>query len=81
MEVTFSIHQVNTKAMINEINSTYLPFSTVILNTGDKNLNSINPEIKDHKQMEGKTTAYICENFNCKKPTNDLKKFIENIRG
>ncbi|MBK5240167.1 MAG: thioredoxin domain-containing protein [Clostridium sp.] len=70
----------DTEAMINEINSTYLPFATVVLNTGDEELNSINPEIKAHKQLQGKTTAYICENFNCKEPITDLKKFIEYIK-
>jgi hypothetical protein len=73
--------EANAKAMITEINSTYLPFATVVLNTGDESLNSINPEIKAHKPLQEKTTAYICENFNCKEPIIDLKKFIENIKG
>ncbi len=71
----------DTKAMIKEINSTYLPFATVVLNTGDERLNSINSEIKAHKPLQGKTTAYICENFNCKEPITDLKKFCESIKG
>ena len=66
--------------MIKEINSTYLPFATVVINTGDERLNSINPEIKAHKPLQGKTTAYICENFNCKEPITDLKKFSEHIK-
>lgn len=69
-----------TKAMIKVINSTYLPFATVVLNNGDGSLDSINPELKGHKQLEGKTTAYICENFNCKAPITDLQKFSENIK-
>jgi uncharacterized protein YyaL (SSP411 family) len=72
---------METKAMIKEINSTYLPFATTILNTGDEELNSINSEIKEHKALQGKTTAYICENFNCKEPITDLHKFAENIKG
>jgi uncharacterized protein YyaL (SSP411 family) len=70
-----------TQAMIKEINSTYLPFATVVLNTGDERLNSINPEIKAHKALHGKTTAYICENFNCKEPITDLLKFSQYIKG
>ena len=69
-----------TKAMIKEINSTYLPFATVVLNTGDERLNSLNPEIKAHIPLDGKTTAYICENFNCKKPITDLNTFLEQIK-
>jgi len=69
-----------TKAMIKEINSTYQPFATVILNTGDEGLNSINPEIKTHKALQGRATAYICENFSCREPITDLQKFSESIR-
>jgi len=71
---------VETKAMIKEINNTYLPFATVVLNTGDERLNSINTEIKAHKPLQGKTTAYICENFNCKEPITDLQKFSKHIK-
>ena len=72
--------EVVTKAMIKEVNSTYLPFATVVLNTGDERLNIINSEIKAHRPLQGKTTAYICENFNCKEPITDLKKFSEFIK-
>jgi uncharacterized protein YyaL (SSP411 family) len=70
-----------TKTMIKEINSTYLPFATVVLSTGDERLNSLNPEIKSHIPLDGKTTAYICENFNCKEPITDLQKFSKYIKG
>ncbi|HEY5560427.1 MAG TPA: thioredoxin domain-containing protein [Clostridiaceae bacterium] len=70
----------NTKAMIKEINSNYLPFSTVVLYTGDERLACINSEIKGHKPIMGKTTAYICENFSCKEPITELQKFSENIK-
>lgn len=69
------------KAMIKEINSTYLPFATVVLNTSHEGLNSINAEISAHKALKGKATAYICENFTCKEPVTDLQKFSEYIRG
>ncbi|WAG57995.1 thioredoxin domain-containing protein [Clostridium estertheticum] len=72
---------VGTKAMIREINSTYLPFATVVLNTGDKRLNSINSELDSHKSLLGKTTAYICENYTCREPITDLQKFSESING
>ena len=69
-----------TKAMIKEINSSYMPFATVVLNTGDESLININPEIKEHKTLQGKTTAYICENFACQEPITDLERFIEKIQ-
>ncbi|MBU3182744.1 thioredoxin domain-containing protein [Clostridium psychrophilum] len=73
--------QVNdTKTMIKEINRNYLPFATVILNTGDERLSSINSEIKANKPIMGKATAYICENFSCKEPITDIQKFLELIK-
>ncbi|MCB2292387.1 thioredoxin domain-containing protein [Clostridium algoriphilum] len=74
-------NESNTKVMIKELNSKYLPFSTVVLDIGDERLTSINSEIKAHKPIMGKTTAYICENFSCKEPITDLKKFIDIIKG
>ncbi|MPQ32823.1 thioredoxin domain-containing protein [Clostridium estertheticum] len=68
-----------TKAMIKEINSTYLPFSTVVLNAGDGSLNSINSELAAHKPLLGKTTAYICENYTCREPITNLQEFSESI--
>lgn len=70
-----------TKAMIKKINNTYLPFATVVLNNDDKSLNSINPELGAHKSLQGKPTAYICENFACKEPITDVQKFLEYIEG
>ncbi|MBX4258797.1 thioredoxin domain-containing protein [Clostridium estertheticum] len=68
-----------TKAMIKEINSTYLPFATVVLNAGDGRLNSINSVLADHKPLLGKTTAYICENYTCREPITNLQEFSESI--
>ena len=46
-----------TKAMIKEINSTYMPFATVVLNTGDKRLISINSEVNEHKHLHGQNNC------------------------
>ena len=75
------MNEDGTKAMIKEINSTYLPFATVVLNTGDEKLISINPALNEHKSIHSKTTAYICENNTCKEPITDLQKFSKSIRG
>ncbi|MBU3172649.1 thioredoxin domain-containing protein [Clostridium estertheticum] len=68
-----------TKAMIKEINSTYLPFATAVINAGDGSLNSINSELAAHKTLLGKTTAYICENYTCREPITNLQEFSESI--
>ncbi|MGO3169303.1 thioredoxin domain-containing protein, partial [Senegalia sp. (in: firmicutes)] len=53
------------KSMISEINKRYLPFTTVIM--GNREL------------VDGKTTAYICENYACNMPINNIEEFIKQL--
>jgi uncharacterized protein YyaL (SSP411 family) len=67
----------DTQAMIAEINKRFLPFATIILNDGDEKLHSLVPFVKEQKQLkECKATAYICENFQCNAPTEELNQFL-----
>ncbi|MGO1369696.1 MAG: thioredoxin domain-containing protein [Senegalia sp. (in: firmicutes)] len=54
------------KSMISEINKRYLPFTTVIM--GNREL------------VDGKTTAYICENYACNMPINNIEEFIKQLK-
>jgi uncharacterized protein YyaL (SSP411 family) len=38
------------------------------------------PVIETMTRMDGKTTAYVCENYTCKLPTSDPAKFAELLR-
>lgn len=33
------------------------------------------PFVENQRQLNQETTAYVCENHQCKKPTSDLKEF------
>ncbi len=69
----------DTKKMSVEINKRFLPFTTVVLNHGIKELYELVPFAKEQNPMDNKTTAYVCENFSCKEPTTDIKEFIKLI--
>ncbi len=68
-----------TKEMLNTINANLLPNKIVMLldktDVNYKELIKLAPYLKDYEMIDGKTTAYVCKNYVCSLPTNDLLKF------
>lgn len=69
-----------TQNMLEIINQRFLPFTTVILNDGNLKLYNQIPFIKNQGMVDNKTTAYVCENFSCNKPTSDKEDFIKLLK-
>ncbi|MFC1892740.1 thioredoxin domain-containing protein [Chloroflexota bacterium] len=70
----------DTKKMLNAIQGIFVPNKIVILHpTGQKPplIDHIVPFIKDYKSKNGKATAYVCLNYNCQLPTNDIGSALE----
>lgn len=68
-----------TKEMLNLINKAYMPFSTAILNVENEELYKFIPFVKNNIMLDGKTTAYVCENYTCNLPVSkveDLEKLL-----
>jgi uncharacterized protein YyaL (SSP411 family) len=63
----------DTKAMLREARSRYLPNVVVILRPpGDEApIVKLAPFVLDLTQRDGKATAYFCRNFTCQAPTTD----------
>lgn len=76
--------EIQKTAMVKEINSFYKPNKIVIFKDID-NLSEIESTLnylKDYKELNSKTTVYICENFACREPVNsieDLKSLFEKM--
>jgi len=75
----------DTKAMVKALRTRFLPNKVVLLNPDERE----SPEIaklaeftKNQSSIEGKATAYVCLNYNCKLPTTDINKMLEllNVR-
>lgn len=65
-----------SKEMLDSINEKYDPFSMVIYYIkGDKTLESVSNFLREYNTVNGKTTAYICENFSCSEPVTDVNTF------
>lgn len=62
--------------MLKKVNHRFLPFTVVLLNDEKSDIEQINSFAKDQVAIDGKTTAYVCENFACQQPVTDLESFI-----
>ncbi|MCG3224342.1 MAG: hypothetical protein H7647_07745 [Candidatus Heimdallarchaeota archaeon] len=66
-----------TQKMIDAINSEYIPNKIVILKeTKDKDIVKIVDILQNYNQINDQSTVYICKQFVCKQPTNDITKML-----
>ncbi len=54
----------DTKEMLKKINTLFLPYTLLKL------------EEEKEKMIENQATAYVCKNFHCNEPVNDLEKVV-----
>ena len=74
----------DVKRMLKLIHGTFLPNSIVLLHGPDKADSALYdtvPFIKNQTAIEGKATAYVCENYICKKPVSNISEFENIIAG
>lgn len=76
----------NTQQMINMVRNKYLPNSIKIYhgNDYDQKLYDIVPFVKNQIAIDNRPTAYICQDYVCNKPVNnisDLDELLKNLNG
>jgi uncharacterized protein YyaL (SSP411 family) len=80
-----NVQAEDTKAMVKALRARFLPNKVVLLNPNGRE----SPEIaklaeftKNQPSIDGRATAYVCLNYNCKLPTTDINKMLEllNVR-
>ena len=70
-----------TKKMIESINSEYVPNKIVILkDSEDEKIVKIVDILQNYHQINEQPTVYVCKNFVCKQPTNDITKIFEMLK-
>jgi len=72
-----------TKALLKEVHRHFLPKTILLLADGadgQKYLGEKNEAIRAMTLVEGKSAAYVCENFTCKAPVTDSKQLAELLR-
>ncbi|MBI3991063.1 MAG: thioredoxin domain-containing protein [Candidatus Omnitrophica bacterium] len=74
----------DTNLMINRIYKYFIPDKIVIFRPSSeekaKDITSIVPFLKGLIPIEGKSTAYICENYACNLPVNSIEKMEEILK-
>ncbi|WP_121614704.1 thioredoxin domain-containing protein [Virgibacillus halodenitrificans] len=65
--------------LLNILQTTFLPNVSVLVTERSEDLITIAPFAAEYRQVEDKTTVYVCENFSCQQPTTDIDKAIEKI--
>ncbi len=68
------------KEMLRKINQSYLPFTVILLNDEQSNLGEINSFANNQVAIDGKPTAYVCENFMCQRPVFNLDALNDLIK-
>ena len=69
----------DTKEMVKAIRTRYIPNKVVILRSEDQNppdIVRIAKFTENQASINGKSTAYVCLNYNCKLPTTDIKEML-----
>ncbi|MDT8300317.1 MAG: thioredoxin domain-containing protein [Sedimentisphaerales bacterium] len=75
----------DTQQMLELIHGKFLPNAVILLHqqkNGDSSIDKTIPFIKNLTAIEGKATAYVCENYACNRPVNnidDLDKMLSDI--
>jgi len=67
-------------AFLRDLRSRFLPHTiTLVVDSEDtrRKLAPFFPAIEQMHAITGQPTAYVCENYTCQLPTNDVAKFIE----
>ncbi|TLD41258.1 MAG: Thymidylate kinase [Candidatus Jettenia ecosi] len=68
----------DTERILREIGKRFLPRKVLLLHPSkDKSIENIAEFIKEQKIVDNKATAYICINYACNAPTNDIHKIIQ----
>ncbi|MFC1865671.1 thioredoxin domain-containing protein [Chloroflexota bacterium] len=70
----------DTREMLSAIRGLFLPNKVVILHPTDRKpppIEDIAPFIKDYSSIDAKATVYICSDYNCQLPTDEIKTMLK----
>jgi len=72
----------DTQKMLQALQQGYFPNQVILLNPSDQPkslIRELSPWLNDQKVVSGKATAYVCQDFSCKSPTNDIKMMLSSL--
>ncbi len=63
-----------------EIWGNYIPNKVVVLSENPREFSDLIPLLIDRNSVDGKATAYVCENSTCQKPVTEVADLLEQIK-
>jgi len=71
----------NLSKILQPINSKFIPNKILLFKPTDREdeINSIAPFLSHYKAIDGKTTFYICTNYECKQPATSVEEMMQLI--
>lgn len=72
-----------SEKILDKLNSLYIPNKVVLfISDGDRErLNKIAPYTSNYEKVDNKTTVYVCRNYTCSLPTNDVDEMEKLLLG
>ncbi len=73
----------DTQAMLQRLQESFIPNKVVLLKPLDgqaKEIVKIAPFTETQMAIEGKATAYVCQNYACEAPTTDITKMVSALQ-
>jgi len=69
----------DSKTLLQKLNSNFIPNKVVLFKNNDnqEDLEHIAPFTKDYEIEDENLMVYVCKNFNCNMPTNEIKTVLE----
>ena len=69
-----------TARMVRAVHERFLPRAVTVLHAigpGAAEVEALIPYVKAQEPLQGRPTAYVCENYVCNLPTNDVNRLVE----
>ena len=82
-EVVIAGSRGEVRPFLQQVRSRFLPHTIVLLADSEdtrSKLQPIFPAIAEMLEIDGKATAYVCQGYVCRLPTNEVSKFVELIQ-
>ena len=76
-------HSEDTQMMLRRIQESFLPNKVVILKPSDgqkREVVRIAPFTETQVAINGKATAYVCQNYACEAPTTDITEMMSSFK-
>lgn len=76
-----AVNDSERKKLIDQLQKAFLPNVTVLVGEKPGQFSKVAPFAAEYKQIDNKTTIYVCENFACQQPTTDADEALRMILG